>query len=126
MTGSDRRVRNTSPHEKAGQHILAESLVPVIGPKPVHFAYLVIDAVIDVPWQRERLPDAEDDFVISPTSRGSLSVLAEVRLYREHGEPHGLQRTARCHSRPVGYASSVARSWDDFVTSDRIADSRAE
>ena len=53
---------------KAAQRILAESLARDLGPKGVHVAYLVIDAVIDLPWQRKRLPDAKDDFFISPSS----------------------------------------------------------
>ena len=80
---------------KAAQRILAESLARDLGPKGVHVAYLVIDAVIDVPWQRERLPDAPDDFFISPASiagevfhlahqpRDSWSFLAEVRPFHE-------------------------------------------
>jgi NADP-dependent 3-hydroxy acid dehydrogenase YdfG len=80
---------------KAAQRILAESLARDLGPKGVHVAYLVIDAVIDVPWQRERMPDAKDDFFISPTSiadevfhlahqpRDAWSFLAEVRPYHE-------------------------------------------
>lgn len=80
---------------KAAQRILAESLARDLGPKGVHVAYLIIDAVIDVPWQRERLPDAPDDFFISPTSiasevyhlahqpRDSWSFLAEVRPFHE-------------------------------------------
>src|SRR4051812_859059 len=53
---------------KAAQRILAESLARDLGPKGVHVAYLVIDASIDVPWQREMRPDAKDDFFISPAS----------------------------------------------------------
>lgn len=80
---------------KAAQRILAESLARDLGPKGVHVAYLIIDAVIDVPWQRERLPDARDDFFISPTSiadevfhlahqpRDAWSFLAEVRPFHE-------------------------------------------
>ncbi len=80
---------------KAAQRILAESLARDLGPKGVHVAYLVIDAVIDVPWQRQRLPDAADDFFISPASiaaevhhlahqpRDAWSFLAEVRPFRE-------------------------------------------
>jgi short-subunit dehydrogenase len=80
---------------KAAQRILAESLARDLGPKGVHVAYLVIDAVIDLPWQRQRLPDAADDFFISPASiagevhhlahqpRDAWSFLAEVRPYRE-------------------------------------------
>jgi short-subunit dehydrogenase len=80
---------------KAAQRILAESLARDLGPKGVHVAYLVIDAVIDLPWQRQRLPDAPDEFFISPASiagevfhlahqpRDAWSFLAEVRPYRE-------------------------------------------
>ncbi len=80
---------------KAAQRILAESLARDLGPKGVHVAYLVIDAVIDVPWQRARLPDAADDFFISPASiahevyhlahqpRDAWSFLAEVRPHHE-------------------------------------------
>ncbi len=80
---------------KAAQRILAESLARDLGPKGVHVAYLVIDAVIDVPWQRQRLPDAADDFFISPASiaaevhhlahqpRDAWSFLAEVRPFHE-------------------------------------------
>jgi NADP-dependent 3-hydroxy acid dehydrogenase YdfG len=80
---------------KAAQRILAESLARDLGPKGVHVAYLVIDAVIDLPWQRERLPNAADDFFISPASiadevhhlahqpRDAWSFLAEVRPFKE-------------------------------------------
>lgn len=80
---------------KAAQRILAESLARDLGPKGVHVAYLIIDAAIDVPWQRERLPDAPDDFFISPTSiagevyhlahqpKDAWSFLAEVRPFHE-------------------------------------------
>lgn len=80
---------------KAAQRILAESLARDLGPKGVHVAYLIIDAAIDLPWQRERLPDAADDFFISPASiaaevhhlahqpRDAWSFLAEVRPFHE-------------------------------------------
>lgn len=80
---------------KAAQRILAESLARDLGPKGVHVAYLVIDAVIDLPWQRARFPDAADDFFISPVSiaaeiyhlahqpRDAWSFLAEVRPFHE-------------------------------------------
>ncbi|WEK46142.1 MAG: SDR family NAD(P)-dependent oxidoreductase [Candidatus Andeanibacterium colombiense] len=80
---------------KAAQRILAEALARDLGPQGVHVAYLIIDAVIDVPWQRERLPEAHDDFFISPASiageiyhlahqpRDAWSFLAEVRPFHE-------------------------------------------
>jgi short-subunit dehydrogenase len=80
---------------KAAQRILAESLARDLGPRGVHVAYLVIDAAIDVPWQRELQPDRPDDFFISPESiadeifhlahqpKDAWSFLAEVRPYHE-------------------------------------------
>lgn len=80
---------------KAAQRILAESLARDLGPKGVHVAYLLIDASIDVPWQRQMRPDAKDDFFISPASiaaevyhlahqpRDAWSFLAEVRPFHE-------------------------------------------
>jgi len=51
---------------KAAQRILAEAIARDAGPKGVHVAYVVIDAVIDVPWTRERFKDRPDDFFIKP------------------------------------------------------------
>jgi NAD(P)-dependent dehydrogenase (short-subunit alcohol dehydrogenase family) len=80
---------------KAAQRILAESIARDLGPKGVHVAYLVIDAVIDVPWTRERFKEAPDDFFIQPADiagevfhlahqpRTAWSFLAEVRPFRE-------------------------------------------
>lgn len=80
---------------KAAQRILAESIARDLGPRGVHVAYLVIDAAIDVPWQRERLRDVDDDFFCKPSAiadevwhiahqdRSAWSFLAEVRPYRE-------------------------------------------
>jgi NAD(P)-dependent dehydrogenase (short-subunit alcohol dehydrogenase family) len=81
---------------KAAQRILAESLARDLGPKGVHVSYLVIDAVIDVPWARQAFPKAEDDFFIKPAAiadeifhlahqdRSAWTFLAEVRPYREN------------------------------------------
>jgi short-subunit dehydrogenase len=80
---------------KAAQRILAESIARDMGPRGLHVAYLVIDAVIDVPWARQRYKDADDDFFIKPAAiadevwhiahqdRSAWSFLAEVRPYRE-------------------------------------------
>lgn len=80
---------------KAAQRILAESLARDLGPKGVHVAYLIIDAAIDVPWQRELQPDKPDDYFISPKSiadeifhlahqpKDAWSFLAEVRPFHE-------------------------------------------
>jgi NAD(P)-dependent dehydrogenase (short-subunit alcohol dehydrogenase family) len=80
---------------KAAQRILAESMARDLGPQGIHVAYLVIDAVIDVPWARARYKDAPDDFFIKPSAiadevwhiahqdRSAWSFLSEVRPYRE-------------------------------------------
>ena len=52
---------------KAAQRILAESLARALGPKGVHVAYVVTDAVIDVPWARKAMPDQPDEFFIQPS-----------------------------------------------------------
>jgi NAD(P)-dependent dehydrogenase (short-subunit alcohol dehydrogenase family) len=52
---------------KAAQRILAQSLARSLGPKGVHVAYVVTDAVIDVPWARKAMPDKPDDFFIQPS-----------------------------------------------------------
>ena len=51
---------------KAAQRILAESMARHAGPKGVHIAYVAIDAVISVPWARERFKDQPDDFFCHP------------------------------------------------------------
>ena len=51
---------------KAAQRILAQSLARALGPKGVHVAYLVIDAVIDVPWTRRAFPDRPDASFVRP------------------------------------------------------------
>jgi len=52
---------------KAAQRILAESLARALGPKGVHVAYVVVDAVIDVPWTRQAFPDRPDEAFIQPS-----------------------------------------------------------
>ena len=81
---------------KAAQRILCESLARDLGPKGVHVAYLVIDAVIDLPWTRQRFADAPDAFFIKPAAiadeiwhvahqdRSAWSFNVEVRPYREN------------------------------------------
>jgi NAD(P)-dependent dehydrogenase (short-subunit alcohol dehydrogenase family) len=80
---------------KAAQRILAEAMARELGPKGVHVAYLVIDAVIDVPWARERHKDKPDDFFIRPAAiaeelwhvahqeRSAWSFNVELRPYGE-------------------------------------------
>src|SRR5215467_15670129 len=80
---------------KAAQRILAEAMARDLGPKGVHVAYIVIDAVIDVPWARERFKTKPDDFFIAPAAiadeawhvakqpRSAWSFNVEVRPYAE-------------------------------------------
>jgi NAD(P)-dependent dehydrogenase (short-subunit alcohol dehydrogenase family) len=80
---------------KAAQRILSESIARDLGPKGVHVAYMIIDAVIDVPWTRERYPDRPDDFFIKASAiadeafhltrqdRSAWSFNVEVRPFGE-------------------------------------------
>jgi NAD(P)-dependent dehydrogenase (short-subunit alcohol dehydrogenase family) len=80
---------------KAAQRILAEAIARDVGPKGVHVAYVVIDAVIDLPWTRERFKDRPDDFFIKPSAiadevfhlahqdRSAWSFNVEIRPYKE-------------------------------------------
>lgn len=51
---------------KAAQRILAQSMARSLGPRGIHVAYVVIDAVIDVPWTRHAFADRPDEFFARP------------------------------------------------------------
>lgn len=80
---------------KAAQRILAECLARELGPQGVHVAYVVIDAVIDMPFARRRRPPKPDDFFAKPDDiageifhiaqqpRSTRSFLVELRPYGE-------------------------------------------
>ncbi|WP_293900204.1 SDR family NAD(P)-dependent oxidoreductase [Phenylobacterium sp.] len=80
---------------KAAQRILAESIARDMGPKGVHVAYLMIDAVIDLAWTRARNPEKPDDYFIRPADiadevwhlahqpRSAWSFLTEIRPFGE-------------------------------------------
>jgi NAD(P)-dependent dehydrogenase (short-subunit alcohol dehydrogenase family) len=80
---------------KAAQRILAESIARDLGPRGIHVAYLLIDAVIDVPRMRERFRETPDDFFIKPSAiaeelwhlqtqdRSAWSFLTELRPFGE-------------------------------------------
>ena len=53
---------------KAAQRILAEAMARELGPKGVHVAYVLIDAVIDLAWTRQRWPKAPGEFFIKPAA----------------------------------------------------------
>ncbi|MDO8434381.1 MAG: SDR family NAD(P)-dependent oxidoreductase [Candidatus Binatus sp.] len=80
---------------KAAQRVLAEAIARELGPKGIHVAYVVIDAVIDLAWTRKMRPDAPDDYFIKPAAiadeiwhvahqdRSAWSFNVEVRPFGE-------------------------------------------
>ncbi|MDP6344938.1 MAG: SDR family NAD(P)-dependent oxidoreductase [Alphaproteobacteria bacterium] len=80
---------------KAAQRILAESIARELGPKGIHVAYIIIDAMIDLWWTRRRNPDhpeerfaqpddiAETVYQVSQQPRTAWSFNVEVRPYAE-------------------------------------------
>src|SRR5262245_27278629 len=80
---------------KAAQRILAESIAREVGPKGVHVAYVMIDAVIDLEWTRQMFQNAPDEFFIKPAAiaeevwhvthqdRSAWSFNVELRPFRE-------------------------------------------
>ncbi len=81
---------------KAAQRILAESIAREFGPRGIHVAYFVIDAMIDTPRTRPTLaPDKPDEFFARPSAiaeeifhvahqdRSTWSFLVELRPYGE-------------------------------------------
>ena len=95
-TAAKRGVANT-PYfapTKAAQRILAQSLAKDFGPKGIHVAYLMIDAFINTPWTRKRIPAqidqpdiiftqpediAEEIFHIAHQKRSAWSFDVEIR-----------------------------------------------
>ena len=81
---------------KGAQRILAEAIARDLGPKGVHVAYLVIDAVIDLEWTRQMFAQAPDEFFITPAAiadeiwhvahqpRSAWSFNVEVRPFGEN------------------------------------------
>ena len=53
---------------KAAQRILAQSMARSLGPHGIHVAYVVVDAVIDVPWTRQAFSSRPDDFFAQPAA----------------------------------------------------------
>ena len=101
VTGNTSAIRGKAKFagfapSKAAQRILAESIAREMGPQGVHVAYLMIDAVIDLAWTRQRFPDRTDDFFITPAAiadeiwhlahqpRAAWSFLTEIRPFAEN------------------------------------------
>tara|TARA_A100001015_G_scaffold316838_1_gene432163 strand:+ start:1050 stop:1769 length:720 start_codon:yes stop_codon:yes gene_type:complete len=54
---------------KAAQRILAQSLAKDFGPQGIHVAYIIIDAFINTPWTRKRIPaqiNQPDNIFVQP------------------------------------------------------------
>ena len=81
---------------KAGQRILAEALARTLGASGLHVAHITIDAMIDIPWVRERMGEGRTDedyakptdiagemFHIAHQPRSTWSFNVEIRPYRE-------------------------------------------
>ncbi|GLR58184.1 SDR family NAD(P)-dependent oxidoreductase [Rhizobium pisi] len=80
---------------KAAQRVLTECIAREMGPRGVHASFMMIDAVIDLPWTRARFADMPDDFFIQPSDiaeevwhvthqpRSAWSFLTELRPFRE-------------------------------------------
>jgi NAD(P)-dependent dehydrogenase (short-subunit alcohol dehydrogenase family) len=100
VTGNTSAVRGKANFSgfaptKAAQRILAESIARDLGPRGIHVAYVLIDAVIDVPRMRERFRGEPDEFFIKPSAiadelwhlhnqdRSAWSFLAELRPFGE-------------------------------------------
>jgi NAD(P)-dependent dehydrogenase (short-subunit alcohol dehydrogenase family) len=81
---------------KAAQRVLAQTIAHELGPKGIHVAYIIIDAVIDLEWTRKMRPDAPDNFFIQPRDiaaevwhvahqpRSAWSFNVELRPFGEH------------------------------------------
>lgn len=100
VTGNTGSLRGTpsfvgwSP-TKAGQRILAECLARELGPSGIHVAYIVVDALIDMPFARRNFPDKPKDFFAQPDDlaktvfhtahqpKSAWSFLVELRPFGE-------------------------------------------
>jgi len=80
---------------KAAQRILAEGLARDLGPQGVHVAYVIIDAIIDMPFARRRwdhLPEdafarpddlADQIYSVAHQPKSAWSFLVELRPFGE-------------------------------------------
>ncbi len=80
---------------KAAQRILAESMARDLGPKGIHVAYVMIDAVIDLRWTRRSRPHLEDEdfakpddlaesiFQVSQQPRSAWTFNMDLRPFKE-------------------------------------------
>ena len=83
---------------KAAQRILAQAMARSLGPKGIHVAYVVVDAVIDVPWTRQVFQSKPDEFFARPAAiaetvyhiahqdRSAWTFEVDLRPFGENGE----------------------------------------
>ncbi len=81
---------------KAAQRSLAQSMARTLGPHGIHVSLIVVDAVVDLPHTRQRLPDKPDAFFLQPADlaatavwlaqqpRSAWSFEVDVRPFAEH------------------------------------------
>jgi NAD(P)-dependent dehydrogenase (short-subunit alcohol dehydrogenase family) len=81
---------------KGAQRLLAESLARAYGPKGVHVALLVVDAVVGEPLMRAKLADRPDDYFCMPPD------IAET-VYQISRQPRSAW-TFECDLRPYAEA----------------------
>jgi len=80
---------------KAAQRILAQSIAREVGPKGMHVAYAVIDAVIDVPWTRQAFAGRPDDFFIQPRAIAEEICRSRTRIASPGRSTSSCGRSAR-------------------------------
>jgi NAD(P)-dependent dehydrogenase (short-subunit alcohol dehydrogenase family) len=100
VTGNTSAVRGKAGFagfapSKAAQRILTESIARELMPKGVHVSYVLIDAIIDVPWALEKYKDqplgffakattiAEEIWHIAHQDRSAWSFNVDLRPYAE-------------------------------------------
>lgn len=59
---------------KSAQRTLAESMARSLWPQGIHVALIVIDAVVDLPRTRQRMPDKPEEFFIKPNDVAATAV----------------------------------------------------
>jgi NADP-dependent 3-hydroxy acid dehydrogenase YdfG len=81
---------------KAAQRILAESMARDLGPKGIHVAYVMIDAVINLRWTRRTRPHLKDEdfahpddlaesiFQVSQQPRSAWTFNMDLRPFKEN------------------------------------------
>lgn len=79
---------------KAGGRIAAEALARELGPKGIHVAYVLVDALIDMPFVRKRWPDIDESALAKPAD-----LAAEI--YRTAHQPPSA-RSFMVELRPAG------------------------